>query len=63
MSKHHHGRAAQELKLRRKVYEAELERLQCELVDLQRWVVQSGAKVCIVFEGRDGAGKGVSSSG
>lgn len=58
MSKHHHERAAQEVKLRRKVYEAELERLQCELVDLQRWVVQSGAKICIVFEGRDGAGKG-----
>lgn len=45
-------------RLRRKVYEAELERLQCRLVDLQRWVVQTGAKVCVVFEGRDGAGKG-----
>ncbi len=45
-------------RLRRKPYEAELERLQIELVHLQRWVVRSGAKVCIVFEGRDTAGKG-----
>jgi len=45
-------------RLKRKVYEAELERLQCELVHLQRWVVRTGAKVCVVFEGRDGAGKG-----
>jgi len=45
-------------RLRRKEYEAELSRLQVELVHLQRWVVESGAKVCIVFEGRDTAGKG-----
>lgn len=45
-------------KLKRKAYEAELELLQCELVHLQQWVVATGAKVCIVFEGRDGAGKG-----
>ena len=45
-------------RLRRKPYEAELERLQIELVHLQRWVVDTGAKVCVVFEGRDGAGKG-----
>ncbi len=44
--------------LRRKVYEKELERLHIELVKLQRWVVHKGLKVCIVFEGRDGAGKG-----
>ena len=44
--------------LRRKVYEKELERLHVELVKLQRWVVHKGLKVCIVFEGRDGAGKG-----
>ena len=42
----------------RKEYEAELEKLQVELVHLQQWVVATGAKVCIVFEGRDGAGKG-----
>jgi polyphosphate kinase 2 (PPK2 family) len=45
-------------KLRRKHYEEELQRLQVELVQLQQWVVRSGAKVCIVFEGRDTAGKG-----
>jgi polyphosphate kinase 2 len=45
-------------KLGRKVYEAELEKLHVELVKLQRWVVHKGLKVCIVFEGRDGAGKG-----
>ena len=45
-------------RLGRKEYERELARLQGELVSLQRWVVASGAKVCVVFEGRDGAGKG-----
>jgi polyphosphate kinase 2 len=45
-------------KLGRKDYEAELEKLHVELVKLQRWVVHKGLKVCIVFEGRDGAGKG-----
>jgi polyphosphate kinase 2 len=41
-----------------KAYEKELARLHVELVKLQEWVVQTGAKVCVVFEGRDGAGKG-----
>jgi polyphosphate kinase len=45
-------------KLKRKTYESELERLHVELVKLQQWVVHAGLKVCIVFEGRDGAGKG-----
>ena len=45
-------------KLSRKAYEKELFRLQVELVHLQQWVVGTGAKVCIVFEGRDTAGKG-----
>ncbi len=45
-------------KLPRKQYEAELGKLQVELVHLQQWVVATGAKVCVVFEGRDGAGKG-----
>jgi polyphosphate kinase 2 len=39
-------------------YQKELKRLHVELVKLQRWVVHKGLKVCIVFEGRDGAGKG-----
>jgi polyphosphate kinase 2 len=41
-----------------KDYERELRRLHVELVNLQQWVVAKGLKVCIVFEGRDGAGKG-----
>jgi Uncharacterized conserved protein len=41
-----------------KAYEQELRRLHVELVKLQQWVVAKGLKVCIVFEGRDGAGKG-----
>lgn len=44
--------------LKNKEYEKELRRLHVELVKLQRWVVSKGLKVCIVFEGRDGAGKG-----
>jgi polyphosphate kinase 2 len=45
-------------RLSTKDYERELDRLHVELVKLQRWVVHKGLKVCIVFEGRDGAGKG-----
>ena len=45
-------------KLGGKDYAKELEKLHGELVALQQWVVAEGAKVCIVFEGRDGAGKG-----
>ena len=42
----------------RKEYAAELKRLQAELVALQEWVKHAGAKVCVVFDGRDTAGKG-----
>ena len=45
-------------KLKNKEYEQELAKLHVELVKLQQWVVHKGLKVCIVFEGRDGAGKG-----
>jgi len=45
-------------KLKGKVYEKELRKLHVELVKLQEWVKHVGLKVCIVFEGRDGAGKG-----
>ena len=41
-----------------KRYREELKKLQTELVHLQRWIVSRKLKVCIVFEGRDGAGKG-----
>jgi polyphosphate kinase 2 (PPK2 family) len=45
-------------KMKSKEYEAELRRLHAELVAMQEWVKASGAKVCVVFEGRDTAGKG-----
>jgi polyphosphate kinase 2 len=45
-------------KLSGKDYARELKKLHVELVKLQQWVVHKGLKVCIVFEGRDGAGKG-----
>src|SRR6478752_9701951 len=41
-----------------KQYAKELKRLHVELVKLQEWVKYTGAKICICFEGRDGAGKG-----
>ncbi|WP_454765599.1 polyphosphate kinase 2 [Cupriavidus campinensis] len=41
-----------------KAYLVALSQLHVELVRLQEWVVKTGAKICIVFEGRDGAGKG-----
>jgi polyphosphate kinase 2 len=44
--------------MKRKEYEKALARMHAELVKLQGWVVHKGLKVCIVFEGRDGAGKG-----
>lgn len=44
--------------LNNKDYQRELARLHGELVKLQQWVVHKGLKVCVVFEGRDGAGKG-----
>src|SRR6056297_352118 len=45
-------------RLPRKHYEKELEALQIELVKLQNWTKSSGARIAIVFEGRDAAGKG-----
>jgi polyphosphate kinase 2 len=45
-------------RMKEKEYQHELRRLHGELVALQEWVKASGAKVCIVFEGRDTAGKG-----
>ena len=47
-----------QVKLGAKDYERELARLHVELVKLQLWVVAKGLKVVVVFEGRDGAGKG-----
>jgi polyphosphate kinase 2 len=45
-------------KMGRKEYEGELRKLQVELCELQEWVKQTGLRVIVVFEGRDGAGKG-----
>ena len=45
-------------KMDRALYEAELLRLQAELVEMQEWVKSTGARVVVVFEGRDAAGKG-----
>jgi polyphosphate kinase 2 len=44
--------------MKRKEYEAEMRLLHAELVALQEWVKATGAKICVVFEGRDTAGKG-----
>jgi polyphosphate kinase len=49
---------AQVEELTGKDYERELKKLHVELVKLQEWVKHKGLKICIVFEGRDGAGKG-----
>jgi polyphosphate kinase len=62
MTKHKHetDQSTGELapKMKQKEYQHELRRLHGELVELQEWVKVSGAKVCVVFEGRDTAGKG-----
>jgi polyphosphate kinase len=42
----------------KELYEAELKRLQVELVEMQQWVIASGSRVLVIFEGRDAAGKG-----
>ena len=44
--------------MKTKEYEREMRRLHGELVAMQEWVKSTGAKICIVFEGRDTAGKG-----
>ena len=49
---------ATDARLSNKEYAKELKRLHVELVKLQEWVKLKGLKVCVVFEGRDGAGKG-----
>ena len=62
MSKQHKDAAPNKAtageKLSRKEYDKELKRLHVELVKLQNWVQAKGLKVIVVFEGRDGAGKG-----
>jgi polyphosphate kinase 2 len=58
MAKQKKTTGAPKLKLKRKVYERELRRLQAELCLLQDSVKRDGSRILIVFEGRDGAGKG-----
>jgi len=67
MKKHDHKKSEHEnseheqsagQKLGRKDYEKQLRAIHVEMVKLQQWVIATGAKVCVVFEGRDGAGKG-----
>jgi polyphosphate kinase 2 len=59
MSKEGHApRAGDGGKLKRRAYEDQLAALHEELVKLQEWVKHEGLKICVVFEGRDGAGKG-----
>ena len=45
-------------KISNAVYEAEIFRMQTELVKLQEWTRQTGARILVIFEGRDAAGKG-----
>src|SRR6188768_3172206 len=59
MARHgHKHRADAQSGLTKTAYEAELERLQIELVAMQQWVIASGSRVLVIFEGRDAAGKG-----
>jgi polyphosphate kinase 2 len=64
VKKHNGGKATEAAdahangKLKGKDYDKEMKKLHVELVKLQEWVVAKGLKVCVVFEGRDGAGKG-----
>ena len=51
------GTEEEATRMPRKIYEKELFRLQAELVKLQEWVRTEGARLVIVFEGRDAAGK------
>ncbi|MFD1713697.1 polyphosphate kinase 2 [Amnibacterium flavum] len=57
-SKSHKSKKHQPARMPKAAYEAELERLQIELVRMQQWIVDTGARVVVVFEGRDAAGKG-----
>lgn len=57
-AKGHRSAAPGRRKISDAVYQAELLRLQTEFVKLQEWARHSGARLVVIFEGRDGAGKG-----
>src|SRR5215467_15170551 len=52
------SQASANSKMKRKAYEKELQALQVQLCHLQDWVKEKGARIIILFEGRDAAGKG-----
>ncbi len=56
--KHYTNGKAKPTRMDKRLYELELYRLQAQLVDMQEWVRTTGARVVVVFEGRDAAGKG-----
>lgn len=58
MAKKTHSHSHRPPKLDKAAYEAKLKQLQAELVEMQQWVVETGARVVIIMEGRDAAGKG-----
>ena len=61
MSRNHHPdreKTKEKDELKGKQYDKELKKLHVELVKLQGWVKHKGLKICVLFEGRDGAGKG-----
>ena len=58
MSKKDKAKNGEPGKLKTKKYEKKLRQLQAELCRLQDWVKHKGLRVIIIFEGRDGAGKG-----
>ena len=58
MKNHKNSSTPVKVKMGRKEYEKELRKLQVELCRLQDWVKEKGMRVILVFEGRDGAGKG-----
>ena len=58
MAKHDDDHHTHEAKLSLRVYEKNMAKLQRELVKLQQWVCHEGLKMCVLFEGRDAAGKG-----
>jgi polyphosphate kinase 2 len=58
MSKKKNGTKSVNPRVPRRLYDAELKRLQIQLVEMQQWVTSVGARVLVIFEGRDAAGKG-----
>src|SRR6201998_3540050 len=58
MKTHSKSKEGIQVKMKHKEYANELRRLQVELCKLQEWVKHKGLRIILVFEGRDGAGKG-----